>query len=69
MAVTRDDSVDQYIGYTARQTKDVLKKAMGDVLFIDEAHYPCRPENKRDCGQKAIEILLQVMENQRDEPD
>jgi hypothetical protein len=68
VAVTRHDSVDQYIGYTARQTKDVLKKAVGDVLFIDEAHYLYRPENKRDCGQKAIEILLQVMENQRDAP-
>ena len=42
---------------------------MSDVLFIDEAHYPCRPENERDCGQEAIEILLQVMENQRDAPD
>ena len=68
MAVNRDDSVGQCIGHTAPQTKDVLKKAMGDVFFIDEAHYPCRPENKRDCGQKAIEILLQVMENQRDAP-
>jgi len=47
----------------------VLKKAMGDVLFIDDAHYLYRPENERDCGQKGIEILLQVMENQRDAPD
>ena len=69
MAVTRHDSVGQYIGYTAPKTKYVLKKAMGDVLFIDEAHYPCRPENERDRGQEAIEILLQVMENQRDAPD
>ena len=69
MAVTRDGSVGYSIGYTAPQTKDVLKKAMGDVLFIDEAHYLYRPENERDCGQKAIEILLQVMENQRDAPD
>jgi stage V sporulation protein K len=69
VAVTRDDSVGYSIGYTALQTKDVLKKAMSGVLFIDEAHYPCRPENERDCGQKAIEILLQVMENQRDAPD
>jgi len=69
VAVTRDDSVGYSIGYTAPQSKDVLKKAMGDVLFIDDAHYPCRKENERDCGQKAIEILLQVMENQRDAPD
>jgi len=69
VAVTRDDSMGYLIGYTAPQTKGVLKKAMGGVLFIDEAHYLYRPEKERDCGQKAIEILLQVMENQRDAPD
>ena len=69
MAVTRHDSVGQYIGYTAPKTKYVLKKAMGDLLFIDEAHYLYRPENERDWGQKAIQILLQVMENQPDAPD
>jgi probable Rubsico expression protein CbbX len=64
-AVTRDDLVGQYIGHTAPKTKEVLKKAIGGVLFIDEAYYLYRPENERDYGQEAIEILLQVMENQR----
>jgi probable Rubsico expression protein CbbX len=67
VAVTRDDLVGQYIGHTAPKTKEVLKKAMGGVLFIDEAYYLYRAENERDYGQEAIEILLQVMENQRDD--
>jgi probable Rubsico expression protein CbbX len=67
VAVTRDDLVGQYIGHTAPKTKEVLKKAMGGVLFIDEAYYLYRPENERDYGLEAIEILLQVMENQRDD--
>jgi len=67
VAVTRDDLVGQYIGHTAPKTKEVLKKAMGGVLFIDEAYYLYRPENERDYGQEAIEVLLQVMENQRDD--
>ena len=67
VAVTRDDLVGQYIGHTAPKTKEVLKKALGGVLFIDEAYYLYRPENERDYGQEAIEILLQVMENQRDD--
>ena len=65
VAVTRDDLVGQYIGHTAPKTREVLKRAMGGVLFIDEAYYLYRPENERDYGQEAIEILLQVMENQR----
>ncbi|GAC1678521.1 MAG: CbbX protein [Steroidobacteraceae bacterium] len=67
VAVTRDDLVGQYIGHTAPKTKEVLKKAMGGVLFIDEAYYLYKPENERDYGAEAIEILLQVMENQRDD--
>ena len=67
VAVTRDDLVGQYIGHTAPKTREVLKKAMGGVLFIDEAYYLYRPENERDYGQEVIEILLQVMENQRDD--
>ena len=67
VSVTRDDLVGQYIGHTAPKTKEALKKAMGGVLFIDEAYYLYRPENERDYGQEAIEILLQVMENQRDD--
>jgi probable Rubsico expression protein CbbX len=67
VAVTRDDLVGQYIGHTAPKTREVLKKAMGGVLFIDEAYYLYRPENERDYGQEAIEILLQVMENQRND--
>ena len=65
--VTRDDLVGQYIGHTAPKTKEILKKAMGGVLFIDEAYYLYRPENERDYGQEAIEILLQVMESQRED--
>src|SRR5213075_2267857 len=65
VAVTRDDLVGQYIGHTAPKTKEVLKKAMGGVLFIDEAYYLYRTENERDYGQEAIEILLQIMESQR----
>jgi probable Rubsico expression protein CbbX len=65
VSVTRDDLVGQYIGHTAPKTKDVLKKAMGGVLFIDEAYYLYRPENERDYGQEAIEILLQIMETRR----
>jgi len=67
VAVTRDDLVGQYIGHTAPKTKEALKKAMGGVLFIDEAYYLYRPENERDYGQEAIEILLQAMENQRED--
>jgi probable Rubsico expression protein CbbX len=67
VSVTRDDLVGQYIGHTAPKTKEILKKAMGGVLFIDEAYYLYRAENERDYGQEAIEILLQVMENQRDD--
>jgi probable Rubsico expression protein CbbX len=67
VAVTRDDLVGQYIGHTAPKTREVLKRAMGGVLFIDEAYYLYRPENERDYGQEAIEILLQVMENQRED--
>jgi probable Rubsico expression protein CbbX len=67
VAVTRDDLVGQYIGHTAPKTKEVIKKAMGGVLFIDEAYYLYKPENERDYGAESIEILLQVMENNRDD--
>src|SRR5438034_3930776 len=67
VAVTPDDLVGQYIGHTAPKTKEVLKRAMGGVLFIDEAYYLYRQENERDYGQEAIEILLQVMENRRED--
>jgi probable Rubsico expression protein CbbX len=67
VVATRDDLVGQYVGHTAPKTKDVVKRALGGVLFIDEAYYLYRPENERDYGQEAIEMLLQVMENQRDE--
>ena len=67
LTVTRDDLVGQYIGHTAPKTKEVLKKAMDGVLFIDEAYYLYKPDNERDYGSEAIEILLQVMENQRDD--
>ena len=67
VAVTRDDLVGQYVGHTAPKTKEVVNRAMGGVLFIDEAYYLYRPENERDYGQESIEILLQVMENDRDD--
>ena len=67
VSVTRDDLVGQYIGHTAPKTKEVIKKAMGGVLFIDEAYYLYKPENERDYGQESIEILLQTMENYRDD--
>ena len=67
LTVTRDDLVGQYIGHTAPKTKEVLKKTMGGVLFIDEAYYLYKPDNERDYGSEAIEILLQVMENQRED--
>src|SRR6185312_942720 len=65
-AVTRDDLVGQYVGHTAPKTREVLKRAAGGVLFIDEAYYLYRPENERDYGVEAIEILLQAMENERE---
>jgi probable Rubsico expression protein CbbX len=67
VTVSRDDLVGQFIGHTAPKTKEILKKAMGGVLFIDEAYYLYRPENERDYGQEAIEILLQMMEDNRDD--
>ncbi len=67
VSVTRDDLVGQYVGHTAPKTREVLKKAMGGVLFIDEAYYLYKPENERDYGQESIEILLQCMENNRDD--
>ena len=67
VVATRDDLVGQYVGHTAPKTKEVIKRSMGGVLFIDEAYYLYRPENERDYGQEAIEMLLQAMENQRDD--
>lgn len=67
VTATRDDLVGQYIGHTAPKTREMLKKAMGGVLFIDEAYYLYRPENERDYGAEAIEILLQLMESSRDD--
>ena len=67
VSITRDDLVGQYVGHTAPKTRDVLKRAMGGVLFIDEAYYLYRAENERDYGQESIEILLQFMENHRDD--
>lgn len=65
VAATRDDLVGQYVGHTAPKTKEMLKRAQGGVLFIDEAYYLYKPDNERDYGAEAIEILLQDMENRR----
>jgi probable Rubsico expression protein CbbX len=62
----RDDLVGEYIGQTAPKTKWVLERAMGGVLFIDEAYSLFRPQDPKDYGQECVEILLQVMENERD---
>lgn len=64
-AVTREDLVGQFIGHTAPKTKEALARAAGGVLFIDEAYALNRPENERDYGQEAIEILLAEMESER----
>ena len=65
VTVTRDDLVGQYVGHTAPKTKEMIKRAQGGVLFIDEAYYLYKPGNERDYGAEAIEILLQEMERQR----
>jgi probable Rubsico expression protein CbbX len=65
--VTREDLVGQYVGHTAPKTKEQLQRAQGGILFIDEAHHLYKPDNERDYGSEAIELLLQVMENQRDD--
>lgn len=65
--VTREDLVGQYVGHTAPKTREQLQKAHGGILFIDEAHHLYKPDNERDYGSEAIELLLQVMENQRDD--
>ena len=62
----RNDLVGEYIGHTAPKTKKVLDRAKGGVLFIDEAYYLHRTDSEKDYGQEAVEILLQVMENERD---
>ena len=67
VTATRDDLVGQYVGHTAPKTKEMLKRAQGGVLFIDEAYYLYKPDNERDYGAEAIEILLQEMENRRTE--
>jgi probable Rubsico expression protein CbbX len=67
VVASREDLVGQFVGHTAPKTKEVLKRAMGGVLFLDEAYYLYRPENERDYGPEAIEMLLQVMENQRND--
>jgi probable Rubsico expression protein CbbX len=65
--VTREDLVGQYVGHTAPKTREQLQAARGGILFIDEAHHLYKPDNERDYGAEAIELLLQVMENQRDD--
>mgnify|MGYP002701090599 CR=1 FL=1 len=65
--VTREDLVGQYVGHTAPKTKEQLNKARGGILFMDEAQHLYKPDNERDYGAEAIELLLQVMENQRED--
>jgi len=65
VTVTRDDLVGQYVGHTAPRTKEIIKRAQGGVLFIDEAYYLYKEGNERDYGAEAVEILLQEMEKKR----
>ena len=65
VVAARDDLVGQYVGHTAPKTKEAIKRAMGGVLFIDEAYSLYRPESERDYGLEAVAILLQAMEDYR----
>ncbi|MEJ6658239.1 MAG: CbbX protein [Synechococcus sp. ChSW.bin.154] len=65
VTVTRDDLVGQYVGHTAPKTREMIKRSLGGVLFVDEAYYLYKSDNERDYGAEAIEILLQDMEHQR----
>ena len=65
VTASRDDLVGQYVGHTAPKTREVIKRAMGGVLFIDEAYNIYRLDNERDYGQETVEMLLEVMENDR----
>ncbi len=66
-SVTREDFIGQYIGHTAPKTREILQKSEGGVLFIDQSHKLYQPDNEKDYGAEAIEVILQVMENQRDD--
>lgn len=67
LTVSRDDLVGQYIGHTAPKAADCLQQANGGILFIDNAYTIYQPDNERDYGSEAVEMILQVMENQRDD--
>merc|ERR1711937_546174 len=67
VVATRDDLVGQYVGHTAPKTKEMVKKAMGGILLVDEAYYLYNAANDRDYGQESIEILLNIMENNKDD--
>jgi len=67
IVATRDDLVGQYVGHTAPKTKDMIKKAFGGILLVDEAYYLYNASNDKDYGQESIEILLNVMENQKED--
>merc|ERR1719324_2164218 len=67
VVATRDDLVGQYVGHTAPKTKEMVKKAMGGILLVDEAYYLYNAANDRDYGQESIEILLNVMENNKED--
>ena len=65
--VTREDLVGQYVGHTAPKTREQLQLASGGIMFLDEAHHLYKPDNENDYGSEVIELLLQVMENQRND--
>mmetsp|Transcript_25104 Transcript_25104/g.50990 ORF Transcript_25104/g.50990 Transcript_25104/m.50990 type:complete len:401 (-) Transcript_25104:207-1409(-) len=67
VVATRDDLVGQYVGHTAPKTKEMVKKAMGGILLVDEAYYLYNAANDRDYGQESIEILLNVMESNKED--
>jgi probable Rubsico expression protein CbbX len=66
VSVMRDELVGQFVGQTAPMTHKAMKRAMGGVLFIDEAYHLYRDESGKDYGHEAIEVMMQVMENNRD---
>jgi SpoVK/Ycf46/Vps4 family AAA+-type ATPase len=67
VSVMRDELVGQFVGQTAPMTHKAMKRAIGGVLFIDEAYHLYRDGSGKDYGQEAIEVMMQVMENQRDQ--